>query len=255
LEFSFGSHLCFVIYYCNILYCHNPFVQADCIEFKPEYVKLAKATRSEYPDVQFFAVSCDHHQDACQTVGVEGYPALYVFQAGADQEGELVKQTHGKPYSLALLAQKLYLPLGEDAVPVGVAKTKNNFHLEGDAVPVPVVVAKTNNLRNATATSAGSRMDDGPAVGSKEDKEDDSEGGDSYLYGLNNAPVKEFTGITNVFLKSKKPRVVEFYSPHCVSILNRIEPYAGRLGIFVRLIGILICALECNVLYCYNPFV
>jgi hypothetical protein len=55
-------------------------------------------------------------------------------------------------------------------------------------------------------------------------------GGDvSYLYGEDNLPVKEFTGATNVFLKSKKPRVVEFYSPHCVSILNRM------LGVSVSL--------------------
>ena len=46
-----------------------------------------------------------------------------------------------------------------------------------------------------------------------------------YLYGNNHYPVKEYTGDTNdyksIFEASRRPRIVEFYSPHCVSIVNK----------------------------------
>ena len=40
-----------------------------------------------------------------------------------------------------------------------------------------------------------------------------------YLYGYNHYPVKEYTGEDKAILKlpSPKPKVIEFYSPHCVS--------------------------------------
>jgi hypothetical protein len=38
-----------------------------------------------------------------------------------------------------------------------------------------------------------------------------------YLYGDNHYPVKEYTGGKSIFKTSEEPRVIEFYSPHCVS--------------------------------------
>lgn len=39
-----------------------------------------------------------------------------------------------------------------------------------------------------------------------------------YLYQHHAEPIKEYMGTENDFTRSKAPKVVEFYSPHCVSI-------------------------------------
>lgn len=44
--------------------------------------------------------------------------------------------------------------------------------------------------------------------------------GTSYLYGRGHEHVREYTGAENDFSKATMPRVVEFYSPTCVSIFE-----------------------------------
>jgi hypothetical protein len=42
-------------------------------------------------------------------------------------------------------------------------------------------------------------------------------GNSLYLYQHNADPIKEYTDTEHDFTKSTNPRLVEFYSPHCVS--------------------------------------
>lgn len=55
------------------------FSQPACLEFKPHYMALAKATFQKYPTIQFFAVSCDKHEDLCEEYGVSDFPTLRLF--------------------------------------------------------------------------------------------------------------------------------------------------------------------------------
>ena len=57
-----------------------------------------------------------------------------------------------------------------------------------------------------------------------------------YLYQQNADPVKEYTGaVENDFTKSTNPRVVEFYSPHCVSTVNTACAYSLFILFCVRI--------------------
>ena len=57
-----------------------------------------------------------------------------------------------------------------------------------------------------------------------------------YLYRHNADPVKEYTGaVENDFTKSTNPRVVEFYSPHCVSTVNTACAYSLFILFCVRI--------------------
>ena len=43
--------------------------------------------------------------------------------------------------------------------------------------------------------------------------------GSLYIYKGATGPIKEYTATKNDFHKSRKPRVVDFYSPHCVGTI------------------------------------
>jgi hypothetical protein len=45
--------------------------------------------------------------------------------------------------------------------------------------------------------------------------------GEGYMYGTKTAAIQEYSATTGQFQKSTRPRVVEFYSPSCVSRLIR----------------------------------
>jgi hypothetical protein len=40
----------------------------------------------------------------------------------------------------------------------------------------------------------------------------------SYLYQGRSSPIREFTKTENDFQTASAPKIVEFYSPHCVSV-------------------------------------
>jgi hypothetical protein len=42
--------------------------------------------------------------------------------------------------------------------------------------------------------------------------------GEGYMYGTQTAVIQEYSETTGLFQKSTHPRVVEFYSPTCVSV-------------------------------------
>jgi hypothetical protein len=42
--------------------------------------------------------------------------------------------------------------------------------------------------------------------------------GEGYMYGTQTAAIQEYSETTGLFQKSTHPRVVEFYSPTCVSV-------------------------------------
>jgi hypothetical protein len=93
-----------IIFYYTIL-------QGACLSFKSEYVRLAKKTTKDYPQVEFYAVSCQEHKDVCQHHSVQGYPSLVTFGAGSNL-GQPIK--FGGKYTSAMLAKRLAL---DDAVP------------------------------------------------------------------------------------------------------------------------------------------
>lgn len=61
----------------------------------------------QYPQTEFFAVSCDDHFDVCKEFGVESFPTLKVFQ-GREKVGIEITN-HDTGYTVDLIASKLGL--------------------------------------------------------------------------------------------------------------------------------------------------
>jgi hypothetical protein len=84
--------------------------QPACVEFKPEYIVLAKDTTMQFRQVEFFAVSCDAHLDVCKDFGIESFPTLKVFQAGHNSDVKGTEITnHDTGYTVELVAAELGL--------------------------------------------------------------------------------------------------------------------------------------------------
>ncbi len=72
-----------------ISFCNK---QPACIAFSPHYKQMAKNTKKLYPEILFFGVSCDHHEDVCDAYGVEGYPTIRFFKAGDDSTSKGIEK-------------------------------------------------------------------------------------------------------------------------------------------------------------------
>jgi hypothetical protein len=45
---------------------------------------MAKNTMKQYPEIQFFGVSCDKYEELCDEYDVQGYPTLRFFKEDDD---------------------------------------------------------------------------------------------------------------------------------------------------------------------------
>lgn len=66
-----------------------------CVEFKPKFIELAIETTDKYPEIEFFAVSCDDHFDTCKEFGIDDFPTLKVFKAGEDSGADITDDEEG----------------------------------------------------------------------------------------------------------------------------------------------------------------
>jgi hypothetical protein len=106
--------------------------------FRPKYVSLAREFQQEYPQVEFYAVSCVAHQDICQRYKVDAYPSLFTMNVGTTEAILL------KPGKLSVATLKEAFGLN-----------KNNDH--ADALPMAAGGAARN--RNSAAAAARESRD------------------------------------------------------------------------------------------------
>mmetsp|Transcript_3584 Transcript_3584/g.8178 ORF Transcript_3584/g.8178 Transcript_3584/m.8178 type:complete len:833 (+) Transcript_3584:95-2593(+) len=82
-----------------------------CVEFKPQYIKLATETTEKYPQIEFFAVSCDDHFDTCKEFGVlEEFPTLKVYKAGEDSGSGTEITDDEEGYTMEQIVELLDMP-------------------------------------------------------------------------------------------------------------------------------------------------
>lgn len=79
-----------------------------CVGFKPTYIKLATETTEKYPQIEFFAVSCDDHFDTCKEFGIDDFPTLKVYKAGDDSGTEITDEKGG--YTMDHITELLDVP-------------------------------------------------------------------------------------------------------------------------------------------------
>ena len=76
---------------------------------KPDFIQLARATVADYPDVEFYAVSCEQHKEICQKFNIMGYPTLFTFSNVEDKSGSKLTKPVGSYYTTQSLAESLQL--------------------------------------------------------------------------------------------------------------------------------------------------
>lgn len=85
--------------------------QPACNTYRPHYIELAKKTAEQFPDIQFFAVSCDKYETLCEDFDVKDFPSLRLFNGEALGDGG---SGNGRPVSHSgLTPDKLSRALGE----------------------------------------------------------------------------------------------------------------------------------------------
>ncbi|CAJ1943096.1 unnamed protein product [Cylindrotheca closterium] len=82
-----------------------------CVQFKPKYIKLAKEVTEKYPQIEFFAVSCDDHFDTCNEFGIDDFPTLKLYKAGEDSGTEMADDEGG--YTVDQIVELLDVSNGE----------------------------------------------------------------------------------------------------------------------------------------------
>lgn len=56
-----------------------------CVVFKPNYIEeLTTNDTKKFPQIEFFAVSCDDHFDTCRDFGINNFLTLRSYKAGED---------------------------------------------------------------------------------------------------------------------------------------------------------------------------
>lgn len=89
-----------------------PFVplQPACINFKPDYIRIAKKMLKEYsPDIEFYAVSCDAQPKICNKLEINETPSLYVYPKGATEGKRVHRDSDSGVYSSKQFAAALEL--------------------------------------------------------------------------------------------------------------------------------------------------
>ena len=92
-----------------------------CIAFSSHYIQLAKETTKMYPDILFFAVSCDSNEKLCEEeYDISGYPSIRLFRYDdgfPTSKGIPVENHHNiSPKKLAgiLMGDKTVVEKGDD---------------------------------------------------------------------------------------------------------------------------------------------
>lgn len=94
-----------IIPMCPTSHTNNLPSQPHCIRFRDTFAKVAKATQTKHPTVQFYGVSCIAMGSLCRKYEVQKYPTILAMPQGTDQ-----KETVGQfMFSVQKLETALHL--------------------------------------------------------------------------------------------------------------------------------------------------